>query len=156
RPEAPSLLGFRELRELREHKDAVDELDAEWQRRAGSASAPPPGPDRAATRAARSHAPASPVRAPWTPSRLVARSYQVRQREVAVLAGIAGAIAIILGLALHRSRLESERRHRDLGRFALRLEPYDWDEATLRPIAVDPAKLALRWELRAWETDDDY
>jgi formylglycine-generating enzyme required for sulfatase activity len=128
RASAPSLLGLRELRELRGHADAIVELDAEWKRR---------GSDDA-----------------WTPSRLVERSRQVLRRTVAVGAAMVVSALVIAGLALQRSRAEAARRSRDLGRFVLALEPFDWDPQAQqpRPAALGP----LSWELRTWRSQDDY
>jgi len=135
RPGAPSLLGRAELRELKPHVAAITELDAEWQRRATGA--------------------------PWTPSRLVGRSRQMLRRQIVVLASL---IAIALGLAsvsLYRDHVESEQRAaeaalkaRNLGRFTLSLEPFDWDPEAQRAVPADAAPLGLAWRLLKW-TDDE-
>jgi hypothetical protein len=135
RAEAPSLLGRAELRELEPHRAAIVELDAEWQRRTTDE--------------------------PWTPSRLVARSRQVLRREtgfIAVLFGIAVAVA---GVSLYSSHVESVRRDneaalkaRNLGRFVLSLEPFDWEPAAQRAIAVDAAPLGLGWQLLTSSDDE--
>jgi len=130
RADAPSLLSFRELRELRHHGDAVVELDAEWKRRTTDE--------------------------PWSPSRLVARSRQALQRTIAVVAPLVLAAAVIAGVMLERSRVEAEHRRLDLGRIMLQLEPFDWDPIGQRPLPVDPAKVALRWQLHTWTSNDDY
>ena len=132
RADAPSLLGLRELRELARHADAVVELDAEWKRRTTDE--------------------------PWSPSRLVARSRQVLGRTIALLAVLACVLGVAAGVAIHRGRVEAERRRRDLGRFVLELEPFDWDPVHACPIRVrvDPARVALAWELHSWDSKDDY
>jgi hypothetical protein len=130
RADAPSLLSLRELRELRRHGDAVVELDAEWKRRKTDE--------------------------PWSPSRLVARSRQVLRRTVAVVAPLVLAAAVIAGIAIHRNRVEAELRSLDLGRFVLELEPFDWDPRAQEPRKVDPATVALGWELHTWYSDDEY
>jgi hypothetical protein len=130
RADAPSLLSFRELRELRSHGDAVVALDAEWKRRTTDE--------------------------PWSPSRLVARSRQALRRTIAVIAPLVLAAAVIAGVAFQRSRVEAERRRLDLGRIVLQLEPFDWDPGAQQAIPVDPAKVQLRWELHTWTNDDQY
>jgi formylglycine-generating enzyme required for sulfatase activity len=130
RADEPSLLSFRELREVRRHDDAVVELDAEWKRRASDE--------------------------PWSPSRLVARSRQVLLRTVAIIASLVCAASVVAGVALHRSRVEAERRRVDLGRFVLQLEPFGWDPVAQEAIKVEPTTVALRWELRTWQSEDEY
>jgi eukaryotic-like serine/threonine-protein kinase len=129
RADAPSLLGLRELRELKRHADAVVELDAEWKRRTTDE--------------------------PWSPSRLVARSRQVLGRTVALLVALACILGVAAGVAIHRGRVEAERRRRDLGKFVLELEPFDWDPVHASPIRVEPGRVALAWELHTWESQDD-
>jgi formylglycine-generating enzyme required for sulfatase activity len=128
RPDAPSLLGSGELRELAPHSSAIAELDAEWQRR-GSAE-------------------------PWTPSRLVAASRQRVRRQAAAVALLVAVAIAVPGYTAYRSHLatlgqerEAALRARNLGRIALALEPFDWDPAGQRAVRVDPAGLALGWEL---------
>ena len=130
RADAPSLLSFRELRELRRHGDAIVELDAEWKRRTTDE--------------------------PWSPIRLVARSRQALQRMIAVVAPLVLAAAVIAGVAFHRNRVEAELRSLDLGRFVLELAPFDWDPRGQVPIAVDPATVELHWELHTWYSNDEY
>jgi formylglycine-generating enzyme required for sulfatase activity len=137
RADAPSLLGREELRELKPHTSAIAELDAEWQRRATGE--------------------------PWTPSRLVGRSRQVLRRRTAIIASLFGAAVAVAGLSLYRSHVETVRQEeeaelkaRNLGRFTLSLEPFDWDPAGQAATAVDPALVGLRWELRAWQSEDEY
>jgi formylglycine-generating enzyme required for sulfatase activity len=134
RPDAPSLLGSGELRELAPHMSAIAELDAEWRRR-GTAE-------------------------PWTPSRLVAQSRQRVRRQATALALLVAVAVAVPGYTAYRSHLASQRqereaalRARNLGRFVLSLEPFDWDPEAQRAIPVDPAPLGLDWQLRAW-TDD--
>ena len=135
RIDAPSLLSRAELRELRPHVAAIAELDAEWQRR-GAAE-------------------------PWTPSRLVARSRQVLRRQTALVALLVGATVAVAATSAYRNHLATVQQEHDarlrahnLGRFAVVLEPFDWDAAAQRAIAVDPARLTLGWELRTRTGDD--
>ena len=128
-PDAPSLLDRSELRELRAHRGAIAELDAEWQK----------------TRA----------RDAWTPARLVERSQQALRRRTLSYAGIVAAALSVSAGAIARDRIEEARRKheeslsdRDIGRFALELAPIDWDPARLVARPVDSRELpALRWEL---------
>jgi eukaryotic-like serine/threonine-protein kinase len=130
RADAPSLLSFRELRELRRHDDAIAELDAEWKRRTTAE--------------------------PWTPSLLVARSRRVLRRQALLLASLTCVLAIVASAALYHNRVESRRRRLDIGRFVLQLAPFDWDPDQQAPRAVDPAKVELRWQLHGWDTRDQY
>ena len=135
RGDAPSLLGRAELRELGPHTSAIAELDAEWQRR-GSGE-------------------------PWSPSRLVARSRQVLRRETATVAALIAVAVAVAGYSLYRNHEatlrqehEAELKARNLGRFALSLEPFDWSAAEQRATPTAPGALDLRWELRS--RDHDY
>ena len=127
RPGAPSLLGRAELREVRAHAAAIDELEAQWRDRSG-----------------------------WTPQRLVARSRQVQRRQVATVIGITTVALAIAAVGLYRrhedevrAREEQSLRDRDIGRFVLELAPFDWDPAQQRAVAVAATGLPnLRWELR--------
>ncbi|MGE0395512.1 MAG: SUMF1/EgtB/PvdO family nonheme iron enzyme [Kofleriaceae bacterium] len=130
RPEAPSLLGRAELRELAPYADAITELDAEHQKRDQDPDA-------------------------WTPSRLVARSRQAQRRRIALVATLSAALAGVSLFAFYIQRREAERtareaslRARDLGRFTLALSAFDWDPITLKPRAA-PAPPGLRWTLHA-------
>jgi serine/threonine protein kinase/formylglycine-generating enzyme required for sulfatase activity len=127
--EVPSLLSRKELREVRSHKGAVEELDGEWVKR----EAPDIG---------------------WTPSTLVARSRQVVRRAVAMIA--AGVITALLvgGFGFYRSSVEAARRQEmerlrsiDLGRFVLALESFDWNPMTLDAAPVSPVPSLLSWQL---------
>jgi formylglycine-generating enzyme required for sulfatase activity len=136
RLDAPSLLGSGELRELAPHASAIAELDAEWRRR-GSAE-------------------------PWTPSRLVAASRQRVRRQAAAVALLVAVAIAVPGYTAYRSHLatlgqerEAALRARNLGRIALALEPFDWDPAGQRAVRVDPAGLALGWELHGRDGEDD-
>ncbi|HEY4242042.1 MAG TPA: bifunctional serine/threonine-protein kinase/formylglycine-generating enzyme family protein [Kofleriaceae bacterium] len=143
RPDAPSLLGRAELREVRRHADAVAALDAEWAKR---------------------HADAA-----WTPSKLVARSRLVLRRLVATIAGLLAASIALAAISVYRSHLSSVRaaeqeeqarvvaqlRDRDLGRSAFSLEPFDWDPIAQRPVPVDARKVPLAWTLHRMTADDD-
>ncbi|HEX7840543.1 MAG TPA: SUMF1/EgtB/PvdO family nonheme iron enzyme, partial [Kofleriaceae bacterium] len=135
--DAPSLLGRGELRELRPHVSAIAELDAEWQRR-GTGE-------------------------PWSPSRLVARSRQVLRRQIALVGSLVAIAVAIATWSLYRNHLdklrqdhEAEFRLRNLGRFTLSLEPFDWDPIGQVPIKLDPAAIDLRWELHTRDSQDDY
>lgn len=144
RPEAPSLLGRAELRELAPYASAIAELDKEWSTRADQSSG-------------------------WTPSRLVERSRQVLRRRAIALATLLVTSIGIASFAVYRSHLASQQaareaalrdqeaslRSRDLGRFVLSLELFDWDpvaqEATLAPTA---GFADLHWELHLPDSDD--
>ncbi|HEU4732381.1 MAG TPA: bifunctional serine/threonine-protein kinase/formylglycine-generating enzyme family protein [Kofleriaceae bacterium] len=135
RADAPSLLGRAELRELKPHLSAIAELDAEWQRRATGE--------------------------PWTPSRLVARSRQVVRREAGFIAVLFGIAAAVASISLYNSHAEAQRRDaelalkaRNLGRFTLSLEPFDWDPVGGQITPVDAAPLGLRWQLLAAVEDE--
>ncbi len=128
-PAAPSLLGRAELREVRDHADAIAELETEMKKR-GSQDV-------------------------WTPRRLVARSLRSQRRRIAAAATLIALAATIAGISLYitfaakaRARAEQSMRDRDLGRFTLSLEPFDWDPTALRATPVSAAELpALRWRL---------
>jgi len=129
RADAPSLLDRDDLRELREHPEVIAELEREWAQRTGE---------------------------PWTPARLVARSRSVLRRRHAMFAGVAVvATAALSGAWYARAAEQAARareqalRDRDVGRFTLRLEPFDWDEAAQRaiPVRIDRVP-ALAWTLR--------
>ena len=128
--ERPSLLAPDELRELRGHASAVDELDAAWRDRG----------------------------APWPPRALMARSRRAqRRRTIAVAAGITVVLAIGAALTARwlgeRERRAHERRlsDRDLGRVTLALTGFDWDP---RAQAATPVALpALSWAIHAIDPD---
>ena len=63
---------------------------------------------------------------------------------------------VVAGIAIHRSRIESERRRLDLGQFVLQLEPFGWNSDTQQPVPIDPAKVSAGWELHTWKSDDVY
>jgi formylglycine-generating enzyme required for sulfatase activity len=134
RPDAPSLLGRGELREVAAHSAAIADLDGELQHR---------GDDMA-----------------WTPTRLVDRSRQVLRRRTILLAGFVIAASVITGIALYRNHLANERalaeaslRDRDLGKFTLSIELFDWDPVGLRAIPV-PMTSDVKWQLHAPDPDD--
>ena len=116
---------------------AIAELDAEWKRRDLGDSA-------------------------WTPARLVDRSRQVLRRRAATFSTLLVAALAVTSLAMYRSHTEQQRaaleaslRARDLGRFTLALEPFDWDPVALRAVSVDARTLpVLRWTLHAPREDD--
>ncbi len=135
-PAAPSLLDRRELRDIAAHADAIDALDREL--------APRAVPDG------------------WTPARLVRRSRQTLRRRTASAVGLSGlACVVALGL-LQRwdrerdlRRREAQLRDRDLGRFVLEVDAFDWDARAHRPVAVDVAELpTLAWTLHEPAVDD--
>ena len=139
RPEAPSLLGRAELRELKPHRSALDELDLEWAKRNT-------GPDD------------------WTPARLVARSAAVLRRRTLTIASLVTALFAVASFGFYRSHQEEKRaqheaslRARDLGRFTLELETFDWDPKTLTAI-TRPAtpEIGLEWTLHAPSEKDPY
>src|SRR5205085_9946748 len=79
RPDAPSLLGRAELRELRAHDGAIAELDAEWRDRDDA----------------------------WTPARLVARSRQVLRRRALAIGGVVAGAVAIASIAVVRDRIDA-------------------------------------------------
>ena len=134
RSDRPSLLSRAELRELRGHTAAVDELDTDWRAR------DVPG---------------------ITPSELVALSRQTHRRRTLAIASIVGGALAVAGVAITTNRIEEAHqraeqslRDRDLGRFTLELAPFDWDAHELRPIRVAARDLDLHWELHAPDRDD--
>lgn len=140
RPGAPSLLSRAELRELAPYAAAIAELDEEWRRRT---DAPPADDD-------------------WTPTRLVERSKQAQRRRVATIASALVASLSIASVGFYRSHVErmnsayeESLRTRDLGRFVLSLEPFDWDPTTRAASRVAPSSsTAFAWELHLPADDD--
>jgi formylglycine-generating enzyme required for sulfatase activity len=137
RADAPSLLGRAELRELAPYESAIAELDAEQRKR-------DPAPDA------------------WTPSGLVAASRRALRRRVALIALLLAALVGVSVLALYIQHRESERRTReaflrvrDVGRFTLSLELFDWDPKTLAPVPSSPTE-ALQWTLHSPSPDDSH
>ncbi|MCW5808330.1 MAG: SUMF1/EgtB/PvdO family nonheme iron enzyme, partial [Deltaproteobacteria bacterium] len=151
RPDAPSLLGRGELRELRAYPTVVAELDEEWKKR----------PDE-----------------PWTPSGLVAASRQALRRRRIVLASTLGAAFAFASVGMYgrhvagqRAREQEDRaeaiardrereaaalaslRDRNLGRFELSIEGFDWDPAAQRATPV--ALPEVRWALHQPDRADD-
>jgi formylglycine-generating enzyme required for sulfatase activity len=136
RPETPALLGRAELKELAPFPSAIEELDREWEKRDLEPGA-------------------------WMPSQLVRRSRFVRRRRIATLVTSFTVLASIAGVAMYRSHLASERvareqslRDRDLGRFTLVLEPFDWDPVKLEATPVPATLDAYTWTLHAPDPDD--
>jgi serine/threonine protein kinase/formylglycine-generating enzyme required for sulfatase activity len=149
----PSLLARAELRELARHPDAMTtlerELSARWQ---GETLAP---------------------WAPWTPRSLVTHSHRAWQRRTATLASFA-LLAVAVSTTTtwrwyeesalredeRRQRQEEQQREqslrdRDLGRFELVLEPFDWDAERGEPRMVDAAELPdLDWVLHEPDVAD--
>lgn len=136
-PQLPSLLSARQLRQLAHFPGLLDELEREWSRRPATA---------------------------WTPQRLLARSrmaLQYRRALTATVAAIMALLALLLGWSWldERQRRADEIRLRDLdlGRFDLRLVPFDWEagadgvHAVARPASQLPA---LRWELHEPHAED--
>ncbi len=133
-PAEPSLLGRRELRELRAHAGAVRELDGEWARRPGEA---------------------------WTPSRLVTRSSQVLRRRALMLGGgLLVAFAVASGSLYARRAAEAREAAKqrlqllDLGRVVIQVEGFDWDLTPFPGHAVPVGPRALRWTLHVPDRDD--
>ncbi len=125
RGDQPSLLTADELREVRHHADAIDELELEWQKRETAA---------------------------WTPKQLVEKSRRARRnRRLAVVVSIATALSTA---GFFGWRWFSERQQRqqeellsrgNVGSFILELRAFDWDEKNLRPVYM-PAG-ASGWDL---------
>ncbi len=137
RPDAPSLLGRAELRELAPYADAITELDAEWSTRADASAG-------------------------WTPSRLVERSKQVLRRRLATLVTLLGASLAIASAGFYlrhvdklKTKQEDSWKSRDLGRFTLSLEVFDWDPVTQTERSVPASSLpGLAWSLVLPRSDD--
>jgi formylglycine-generating enzyme required for sulfatase activity len=134
--DTPSLLGRKELHDLRAHKGAVEELDEEWKKR----EAPDVG---------------------WTPSTLVARSRQVLRRTLALFSTIVFVALLVGGGGFYRSRVEAARSREmerlkslDLGRFSLSLELFDWDPGSLRTKPVRPIREMVTWQLHNADSAD--
>jgi formylglycine-generating enzyme required for sulfatase activity len=132
----PSLLTAAELREVKEHAAAVEELDREWAKR---------GPAR------------------WTPVRLVERSRRAhRDRRIALLTSVVIAISVASFLGLRWFSEREQRQHEellskaDLGIFILELRAFEWDPTRLRAVtAAIPRTRGFDWQLFVPETDDD-
>lgn len=127
---ARSLLDRRELREVSSHPRALDELDAEYRTRAESALAS-------------------------RPSELVAYARRFHRRRTLLVAATALALLVagVLGATrwLERRSLED----RNMGRFALELQPFDWDIDALAARPVPAGELpALEWALFDPDPDD--
>ena len=137
RPDAPSLLGRAELRELAPHADAIAELDAEWQQRGDTGEG-------------------------WTPAKLVERSKQAHRRRTATLATLLVASLSVASVGFYRSHVasalserEASLRSRDLGWFVLSLEPFDWDPQTQQARRVSAeTQRELSWELHLPDPED--
>jgi len=137
RPEAPSLLGRAELRELAPYEAAILELDAEWSQRGDGGNG-------------------------WTPSKLVERSKQVLRRRLATLVTLLGASMAIASAGFylrHVDKLKTEREDslvsRDLGQFLLSIEPFDWDPVAQEAHPAPASSIqGLDWTLH-FPTDGD-
>ncbi len=137
RPAAPSLLGRSELRELAPYADAIAELDDEWRKRGDAGNG-------------------------WTPTRLVERSRQAQRRRIATAATFLVASLSLASIGFYRSHVESVHseheaslRNRDLGRFVLSLEPFDWDPVTQQARRIPATSVpALGWTLHLPDPDD--
>ncbi len=129
RSDNPSLLGRRELRELRGHAVAIAEIDAQWRAQHD---------DR------------------WSPATLVAHSRSVLRRRTGSIVGVVAAAFAVAGVGLYEvrakeaeARAEQSLRDRDLGRFVIEVSAFDWDPHGLRALPVDAHELPeLHWELR--------
>ncbi|MEO8698885.1 MAG: SUMF1/EgtB/PvdO family nonheme iron enzyme [Kofleriaceae bacterium] len=126
--ENPSLLGRKELRELGSHPGAVEELDHEWEKREGDNEG-------------------------WMPSTLVSRSKQVIRRRAMLFGTVIVAALAVGSTGFYKSYVESKHsekeaslRDRDLGRFKLSLEEFDWDPKTLATIPAGDGH-TLTWNL---------
>jgi hypothetical protein len=136
RGELPSLLTAAELREVKEHAAAIEDLDREWSKR---------GP------------------VPWTPAKLVQRSRRAqRDRWIAIVASVVVALgaAGFLGVRWfgerQRRRREELLSKADLGLFVLELRGFDWDPATRTPVAVARSRVqGFDWQLVDTAADDE-
>ncbi|HEY5948018.1 MAG TPA: bifunctional serine/threonine-protein kinase/formylglycine-generating enzyme family protein [Kofleriaceae bacterium] len=135
RGEQPSLLTAAELREVRDHAVAIEELDREWQKR---------GP------------------VPWTPVKLVAKSRRARRdRRLAIVASVVLAVGIAGFLGLRWFTERQQRRQQellskvDMGKFVLELRAFDWDPRLLKAIPVAMSRLSgFDWKLFDTAPDD--
>ncbi len=124
----PSLLTTGELREVRGHSAAIEELDRDWHKR-GAAG--------------------------WTPVTLVARSRRARRdRWLAFVASVLAAIGVAGFFGVRWFRERERRRHEellskaDIGTFVLELRPFDWDVDRQLPVRVASADLPdFDWQL---------
>lgn len=136
RGERPSLLTAAELREVKNHSGAIDELDREWSKR-------------------------NPVS--WTPAKLLDYSRRARRdRWIAIIASVMIAIGVAGFLGLRWFREREERLHHDflskadIGTFVLELRAFDWDPTTRTSIAAEMSRLpGLDWQLFEIASDDD-
>lgn len=136
RADRPSLLTAAELREVKDHAAAIEELDREWTKRGAVA---------------------------WTPVRLVERSRRARrERWLALLAGIVAAASVAGFLGWRWFDERQQRRHEeflskgDLGIFILELHAFDWDPTTLRPVRVPMLRgPGFDWRLVHTSNDDE-
>jgi formylglycine-generating enzyme required for sulfatase activity len=134
-PGVLSLLNTDELEEIREHLDAIAELDTEWKKR----------------------------NEPVTPLELVGKSKAKIRRArtlligaVVVLLAIAAVVFVAWRSKQHQIDEAQAVHDRDLGRFVLELAPFDWDPATQRAIPVAASELPkLTWTLHAPSAADD-
>jgi formylglycine-generating enzyme required for sulfatase activity len=85
----------------------------------------------------------------------------VLRRQAGALAGLVAIAIVLAGIAWHRSRAEAAERAaeaalkaKNLGRFTLRLEPFDWDPIAQHAIDVDAARLGFTWQLFTWSDDE--
>ncbi len=135
RADNPSLLGRRELRELRGHAAAIAEIDAQWRTQHD---------DR------------------WSPATLVAHSRSVLRRRTGSIVGVVAAALAVAGVGFYEvrakeaeARAEQSLRDRDLGRFVIEVSAFDWDPNGLRALPVDAHELPeLHWELHYPDHDD--
>lgn len=137
-PDAPALLGARQLQAVARFPGLVDELEAEWARRSNAA---------------------------WTPRALVERSRQGVRYRRGIVGSVAFGVAAVMVILLLRWLDERDMRLREellrnlnLGRFELELAPFDWRfDNTHTPIVVpvDAAELPeLRWTLHDPDIED--
>jgi formylglycine-generating enzyme required for sulfatase activity len=136
RAERPSLLNANELREVKDHATAIEELDREWAKRGPVA---------------------------WPPMKLVARSRRARRdRWLALVTSVVAALSVA-GFLGFRWFGEREQRRRqellskaDLGMFELELRAFDWDPKRLSAIPVPVSRLgSFDWKLFDTEHDDE-
>jgi formylglycine-generating enzyme required for sulfatase activity len=134
RGERPSLLTAAELREVKDHAAAIDELDREWAKRGSVA---------------------------WTPTKLVAHSRRARRdRWIAVVVGVLTVLSVagLLGLRWFNER-QSRRREEllskaDLGLFVLELRAFDWDPVSQKALPT-PLPRDFDWRMFDTASDDD-
>lgn len=134
RRDRPSLLTATELREVRPHSSAIEELDREWARRGA---------------------------VPWLPLALVDKSRRARRdRWLAILFSVVATLGVagFLGVRWFDERQQRRREEllgkADLGLFTLELRTFDWDPRAVRATTVAVPRY-YDWRLLDTAGDDE-